>query len=831
MQTGFLISKHWQDTSSGIELTFWLKTDAGPVRLVAPDQEAVFFIRQIDQDEVEACVNQLPTRLQSAIRFKALDLKTFQCEAVTACYCRQQKIARQLQDRLLVRSIVFFESDVKPPERFLMERFATAAISFSTQQPLRIESSDPSSIRSLPAKHKSYLISSFKAADYTPSLSAISLDIETSYDGNDLYSIGIYSDTARIVWMVNPKPDQNSEESHPRPDFLHWVSNERQLIQTFIDWLEDDDPDLIIGWNVINFDLRFLEKKAKQLNMPLNLGRGKTPLRWFQNQNNAHRYSVHIPGRMALDGIDLIKTASYSFERYSLEFVSRELLGTGKKISNTSNRGAEIKNLFQTDKIALAEYNLEDCRLVLKIFDHLKLIDFATARSQLTGLDMGRPGGSVASFENLYFAKMHRMGYIAPNLFDKETTLNAPGGYVLDSRPGIYQNVLVLDFKSLYPSIIRTFLIDPVGMINGLEQSQSYADKNNNIGPVEGFNGAQFHRENHILPEIIYQLWQARDQAKKENNQSLSQAIKIIMNSFYGVLGSRGCRFFDPRLASSITMRGHWIIKTTKAWIEETGVEVIYGDTDSVFVLIDQALDPEQSMQLGNDLVKQLNQRWTEYLLQEFNLQSALELEFETLFTQFFMPALRGVELNGEKGKGSEIGSKKRYAGMKWIQDEKRAQIQFKGLENVRSDWTRLAKNVQHTLYLKVFLGEPYEDYLKEIIQDLNSGKLDEDLIYKKRLRQKVSEYTKSVPPHVKAAKLAAELTQQENSRKTKTFERGSWIEYLITVNGPEPVDMRRSAIDYDHYIEKQIAPVVDSILYFQNTTLDQITNPQGQLF
>ena len=142
---------------------------------------------------------------------------------------------------------------------------------------------------------------------------------------------------------------------------------------------------------------------------------------------------------------------------------------------------------------------------------------------------------------------MHRQGYVAPNLGDVAGD-NSPGGFVMDSRPGLYDSVLVLDYKSLYPSIIRTFLIDPVGLVEGMRACPTTTRR-----PVPGFRGARFSRSKHCLPAIVEQIWQGREAAKREHNKPLSQALKIIMNAFYGVLGSSGCRFFDPRLASSIT--------------------------------------------------------------------------------------------------------------------------------------------------------------------------------------------------------------------------------------------------------------------------------------
>jgi len=195
-------------------------------------------------------------------------------------------------------------------------------------------------------------------------------------------------------------------------------------------------------------------------------------------------------------------------------------------------------------------------------------------------LVIDRQGGSSAAFDNLYLPRLHRQGFVAPDIGSQKNKQESPGGYVMDSQPGLYENVLVLDFKSLYPSIIRTFKIDPLGLSKGLKNQQ------NSDTTIPGFLEAQFSRSDHILPDLVTQLWKDRDEAKKHHNKPLSQAIKIIMNSFYGVLGSSGCRFFNPQLASSITMRGHEIIQASRELIEKEGYNVIYGDTDSVFVLI-----------------------------------------------------------------------------------------------------------------------------------------------------------------------------------------------------------------------------------------------------
>jgi DNA polymerase-2 len=407
---------------------------------------------------------------------------------------------------------------------------------------------------------------------------------------------------------------------------------------------------------------------------------------------------------------------------------------------------------------------------------------------------------------------MHRLGRVAPNIGDVPGA-DSPGGFVMDSRSGLYDSVLVLDYKSLYPSIIRTFLIDPVGLVAGLEEPEE--------DTVPGFRGARFSRTQHCLPGIVTRVWQGRDAAKRERNAPLSQALKIIMNSMYGVLGTTGCRFFDPRLASSITMRGHEIMHRTRELIEAQGYQVIYGDTDSTFVWLGRAHEEGEAERIGRALVDRVNAWWRDHLQAGLKLDSALELEYETHFARFLMPTVRG----------SDEGSKKRYAGLV-RRPGGSEELVFKGLETVRTDWTPLAQAFQQELYGRVFRGEPYEDYVRDYVARTLRGEMDEQLVYRKRLRRPLAEYERNVPPHVRAARAADEFHVRQG--RPPQYRNGGWIRYVMTVAGPEPLetlDTRRTPIDYEHYLTKQLEPVADGILPFQGSSFARLTSRQGALF
>ena len=786
MINAFLLTRQSFDTDAGLQLVFWFYSDQGPVKVAIQNQRPVFFVQQSDVESIKDLLKRF-----SAIEIKPLALKTFENEPVHGLYFNSQQQFYRARDLLQQNNIRCLESDIRPAERYLTERFLNGPVSIHTDYSDQV-----------------IVNPRISPADYQPDFTVMSIDIETDYKTNELFSIAFVSNDVNRVLMV-------ADESESSEDYIEYLENESALLKCFLQWVEQIDPDVFTGWNVINFDFRFLQKKADQLKIPLTIGRQNAKAFWRQQQNDMNRHFLLIPGRVVLDGIDTLKSATYSFQSFSLENVGNELLGRGKLIHNNKNhdplfKAKEIRRQFREEKETLAAYNLEDCQLVWDIFEKTDLINFAIERARLTGLEMDRVGGSVAAFDNLYLPRLHRKGYVAPNIGDYEGRLSAPGGYVMDSVPGMHDSVLVLDYKSLYPSIIRTFNVDPYARILALH--------NDNVETIAGYDGASFSKDDAILPDIIKQLWSARDQAKAEKNAALSQAIKIIMNSFYGVLGTPGCRIHDSRLTSSITKRSHDVIIQTTELIEDAGYSVIYGDTDSVFVSLGKRFEKEQADQIGNQLIRHINQFWQQSLKNEYNIESCLEMEYETHFIKFFMPTIRG----------SEKGSKKRYAGMVENTQGER-ELKFKGLETVRTDWTQLAKDFQQQLYLRVFNEEAYEDYILQIVADLKAGEFDDKLVYRKRLRQKLTDYQKNIPPHAQAA-IKAELVFSDKGLPSR-YKNSSWIEYVITVNGPETLECRQSVLNYEHYIDKQLTPIADTILAVMNSSMKAITQDQFELF
>ena len=787
---GFLLTRHWRDLPDGTEIEYWLATDDGPKKVLLTRQSSVAFLPAQHRAAAQASLASL-----QGLEAKELGLKTFDQQPVLGVYARRFRDLGKLARALQPLGIPLYEADVRPHDRYLMERFITAGV--------LIEGGQREGSTILDGKLK-------PASGWRPVLKVVSLDIETSAT-EELYSIALDAAGDRVVFMLGEAPESVSAPAVSPMDFrLVYCSTRRAMIEQLNAWFADHDPDVIVGWSVIQFDLRVLQKTADANAVQLLLGRERRPIAWRTHPGRQGYLFAPMPGRVVVDGIEALRAGMWSFPSFSLEAVSQALLGEGKEIGNAYDKMAEIERRYQEDKQALASYNIRDCALVLRIFDKLELLPFVLERAQTTGLQIDHFGGSIAAFSHHYLPRMHRLGYVAPNVGDIAAKA-FPGGYVMDSTPGFYDSVVVLDYKSLYPSIIRTFLVDPVGLAEG-------ESTNVQTGLVLGPQCTLFSREKHCLPGIVTALSNARDEAKRARNQPLSQALKLLMNSFAGVLGASECRFFNPKLVSAVTLRGHEVMKLTRAFVEERGYQVIYGDTDSIFIWLKRTYPNAEAHAIAAHLVQEVNAWWTHKLREEQQLENFLEIEFDTHYAKFFMPTIRG----------SDVGSKKRYAGLS-VDEEGQEEMVYRGLEMARSDWTPMARQFQEGLLSRIFHGEPYQDFVTNYARSMLEGQMDALLVYRKRLRHRLDAYEVNVPPQVRAARIADAHNAKLN--RPQQYQRGGWIEYVMTQSGPEPLEARHSRIDYEHYLVKQLQPIADAILQPLGDSFAALTSAQKVLF
>lgn len=668
------------------------------------------------------------------------------------------------------KAVRVFESDIRPDERYLMERFIFGGVKICgdfIRQNNRMVFTNPDLI---PEKSQS-------------NLKVLSLDIETGIKDGLLYSIGLHFTQAqfdkRIILLNGDFKEQIDETT------IISCQSEHEVLDSFNTIVNTHDPDIIIGWNVIGFDFSFLLKKSMQHKIPLSIGRDKSipKISYLKNRHPL----IDITGRVVMDGPVVLRSAFYKFKNYKLETVSQEILGIGKQIKATKDSGLEIERMYFQDKNSLLKYNIQDCILVTEIFRKTGMIELQKKRTEISGMFLDKTHRSVAAFEYCFLPGFHRNNFAANDTADIHYDKPGTGGFVMEPVVGLHENVLVLDFKSLYPSIIQTFCIDPLSRIQ------------NHIDPIITPSGHKFSKSRHILPDFISQLLKERQKAKDHNDPHLSMAIKILMNSFYGVMGSAGCRFYHPDLSAAITGTGQWLLKESRKWLEDQDFQVLYGDTDSLFIK-NPKLSPDLTHSTGITTAKKLTLFWNKKIKTDFQTDCFLEMEFEKLFIKFFLPPSR-----------TGGGAKKRYAGI--LKVNGKDQLYFAGMESVRSDWSILAQKFQIELFQKFFHNQDLENWITTLIKKLKAGALDDQLTITKQLRKPLNEYINNVPQHVKAARLL-----NKNVRR---------ISYKMTTRGPVPVELNPTNFDYQYYIEHQLRPIADTVLGIKNIKFSNLSGPR----
>jgi len=747
------------------------RLDDGGTFLVRDDrQRPHFYVRAADAQRARALRVPQP---------HPIDSRTFAGEPVARIEVDVPSDVPALRDRLHAAGIDTFEADLRFAVRYLIERgikggceiegVATAGkgVAWIFDNPL------------------------LRPADVSVAPRVLAFDIETDSKGERLLAISMYAPGLDEVLIVD-------SGQRPMPEKATRCVNEYAALDAFCDRVRELDTDVLTGWNTIDFDLTVLQRIALRLRHPLELGRDSTPMRLRKPEGYFGSGQASIPGRLVLDGIDLLRGAFIRMDDYSLDAVAREVLGEGKAVAgDVRDRIGEIVHNYRHDLPAFALYARTDARLAYQIVEKLNVVQLAFARSKLTGMTPDRVAASIASFDFLYLSELEQLKIVAPSVRSSDARVHAAqqGGHVLEPLTGMHSNVWVFDFKSLYPSLIRTFNIDPLSYV---------AEPTSGAELIETPGGGAFRRAPAILPRMLDELFPRREAAKRAGDGVAGHAIKILMNSFYGVLGTPACRFYNPALANAITGMGKEMLLWSKSWFEAAGFQVLYGDTDSLFVQAG-AHDPEAAASRGPELAAALTKQLAAYIEERWRVPSKLELKFEKLYLKLFLPRARH----------STRGASKRYAGLR--HGASADAVEFVGMEVVRRDWTALAKQVQRELYQRLFTDQAVDVYLADIVQRVRSGQLDDALVYRKNLRKDADDYTATTPPHVAAA-------------RKSTQSSGRLVSYVITTAGPEPVDNVEHPLDREHYVAKQVRPVAEPVLETLGLDFEQVIGDSRQV-
>jgi len=772
MPTGLILQPTYQIRDQRAVVRLFGRLDDGPPFLVEDDRFQPYLFVHV-RDVAALGTAGAPAGMTVEVR----GLRDLDGVPVARVLLPLPSAVAALRDRLARAGIPTFEADVRFAYRYLIDHGIRALASIE----------GPS--EELPGGLLLFRNPTLAPAVARPTLRVLSLDLETTPDAGQIFSVALAGCGVAEVHLIATRAVAGATT----------YADERSLLAAVLGRVRVLDPDVLLGWNVVDFDLRVLARRCAALRVPGGIGRVPGRIGFAQDSTFTRQGRAEVPGRMVLDGAGLVRDA-LRLEDYRLDTVARAVLGRGKLIDQSApDAAAEISRLFHEDPEGLAAYNLEDARLALEIVEKEGLLDLTLERSLLSGMQLDRVGASIASFDQIYLPELRRRGIVAPNVLADRPGVMVQGGAVLDSVPGIFRNVAVFDFKSLYPSLIRTFNLDP------LAHARARRDGVEPTDALQAPNGARFARDDAILPRLLDGFLARREVAKQRGDRHADQAIKIMMNALFGVLGATACRFFDGEIANAITGFGQQTLQWTRAAFEEAGFAVLYGDTDSVFVQLGGDTADQAAHRQAEELRAAVEARVTARIRVQYGVEPRLTLELEHVLERFFMPRVRS-------GAG---GSKKRYAGL--VDGE----LLIVGLEAVRRDWPAVARRLQEGLLRRVFEDEDPLSFVRDLVARVRAGELDAELVYAKRVRKgALDRYTAATPPHVQAARKAGPAA-------------GPVIRYLITRSGPEPVLPGRplpANPDREHAVEKVLRPIADAILPEVGRSFDEAIGRPRQL-
>lgn len=621
-----------------------------------------------------------------------------------------------------------------------------------------------------------YKVESWKKEEKeTPNLEKVAFDLEVYQD--QVIMASLYSEDGKKVFTTEDIDK----------DFVKTFKDEKELINNFIEYINDKDFDIVLGYNTDEYDFQVLRERAEELNLTLSLSRNDERMKF----NRRGRFSgARLKGRPHLDlyaFVSHVLGQGMDSETLDLDSVAEELLGENKDEMSWE----EMKQSWEDkeDLERFAEYALKDSELTYKLGDQIvpQILELARITG-LTPFDACRLTYGQLT-ENYLIREAYQRDILVENRPSQDKRRKRQrqgaysGGFVYTPDAGLYEDLVTLDFRSLYPTVIVAHNISP-DTLNIEDCDESFE--------MEEFDYTFCQDEEGFFPELVRELVEDRYKIKRKmkeaeegssNYRSLyseQQAKKILANSFYGYLGYNGARWYSKESAEATTYMGRKYIEDTIEDAEDEGFEVVYGDTDSVF------LQKENIMEDIDGFLDDVNS----------NLPEFMELEFEGFFK-------RGFFTSTESGEGA----KKKYA----LMDEE-GNLKITGFEQVRRDWCPLAKQTQKKVLQKV-LEDDIEEALQiviETVERLREGDVPtEELRIYTTLTKPPEEYG-STAPHVEAVKKAEE--------RGDDIEPETTVAYVIT-RGTGNISSRAELLEYaenydpEYYIDNQIVPVAYRVL------------------
>jgi len=635
----------------------------------------------------------------------------------------------------------------------------------------------------------------------------LAIDIETynpqgkgmDTENNPILMIGLHGkDYNKVITWKTFKTDK---------DYIEFVKSEMELIEKLKEEIKDFQPDIITGYYSDGFDFPYINDRAKKYKIKLDIGLDYSELKI----SGRNQIKASITG---IVHVDIFKFILRSFgrggtlEALDLDTVSEALLGE-KKVEVEMDKLAEV---WDNDKIKEIEefckYNLHDAKLAYMLC--IKMLPNIIELVKIVGIplfDVPRLGFSqlvewfiikqAPLFNEICAEKPHY------NEVRERRQLTFPGAFVYEPKAGLYKDLAIFDFRSLYPTIIASHNISP-----GTLKCECCIEKE--LAPTDEHKYWFCQKKKGFIPTIIEDLitrrMRIKEMMKKDEKKdpllvAREQSLKLLANSFYGYLGFFNARWYSIESARSVTAWGRFHIQQVIDKAKDEGFQIVYGDTDSVFLTLDGKKTED-----AEKFAEKINR----------NLPGVMELEFEGFYPSgLFVSA-----------KGGEGGAKKKYALL-----NNKNEIEIKGFETVRRNWSFIAKEIQKevlNIVLKENDPEKAMKYVKKSISEMREHKVTVDkMIIQTQLTKEIDEYT-AVGPHVAAAQIM--------KNKGIDVGPGAIIKYVVGQGKGRirdkvklPEDIKQEDYDPEYYINNQILPSVEKIFEALGINPDELTEQGGQ--
>ena len=570
------------------------------------------------------------------------------------------------------------------------------------------------------------------------------------------------------------------------------LGDEKGLVEKLLEDIRELDLDVLVTYNGDSFDLPYLKTRCEKLKVECNLGFGGIRITRRGMYNSAN-----IKGTQHLDAFQLIKfmarIGSVSLLKFDLENVSEKVFDKPKE----KVRAEDINRLWDSGKIdKVVEYNREDGEITLRLAEEFMALQVQLSSMLHQTLSDTSRAASSQMVEQLLLVKSFSLNMLAPNKplegeVNMRTMQTYKGGFVKEPLPGLHENIAILDFRSLHPTIMISHNISP----ETLKCEHPECSRGKNLSPDKDWF---CEKKRGFLAGILEEILSNRIELKKKMKtlergsheyrmlDARQHALKILLNSHYGYLGYPRARWYSRESARAVTAWSRHYIRDTMHKAEQNGFTPLYSDTDSAFLIVPKGRGEKHVLEFA----KEINSR----------LPGAMELEFEGLFK-------RGIFVTKKEGGAA----KKRYALVDY-----EGNLKIVGFEYVRRDWSAIAKNTQKKV-IEAVLKEGNQSkavaIVREAIKELKEGKVAKsELVIMTQLKRKPEKYD-AIGPHVAAAKKAI--------ARGKEVDVGSILGFIVTKGPGKSISEKAELEEYvnegnydaDYYIEHQVIPAVGKIM------------------